>query len=365
MLKTLRRKIDYLSSSNNIETSSIFSSKLDLNKSNLLLGAVKEVDVKKDYIKIYLFKSNTEIEIPNQYEFGLRQNDLIVLAYAEGVYQILGKTNIEYEKDTKYIFNIKKGTLKEVRIKNKKIYHKDVHFEDIQPGEILKNIKVTGYRINEFFIDIFSGLTRATLTLSNILLQSFNIASRLINNKSIKIFKETDKKTAYDLTFITDKDNQSIFIEIKGDIKSCLSDKKITINKPPFALGDLFYLKIICTKTNNFKKRSKISHSYVQRQNHFVGEGDLKINSNVYDKINYFANSENLFEEGVYLSIDNETYFIKLMEINTLDGDRKIFSYNKTEIIMDDKNEYSNKNKQPSICFRRSFLFKNNLHKNK
>jgi len=331
MLRSLRRRIDSLSSRLS-DNNAIFNSKLTSNKENNILGIVENINTDMDYISIYVFEQDATIEIPNQYELGLKKYDLVVLIKAEGVYHILGKTNIEKKKDEQYVFDIKTGKLSTEKVKDKNKFAKEFHFKNIEAGQILKHVSLTGYRIAEKFIDIFSGLSRITITFSDILLKSFTITHKLQKNKSFKIFKENDDNKAYDIHYIINENNDKIFLEIKGDIQAAFSDLKIKLEQPPFNFDNAIYLKMILNKKTDFIKKNEISHSYIKRKNIFTGSGDAKINKNVYDKVNNFAKSENLFKKNVICKIDKESFFIKLMEINTFDGEVRLFTNKKKEI---------------------------------
>jgi len=348
MLGFLKRKIKFLSSSSHSNEESPFSAKLDITKDNIFLGVVLDVDTENDYIRVHLFHLDDDISIPNQLDLGLKQNDMVLVARGDGVFHLLGKTNIEHNKSFQHVFSIKDGTLTKKPVDgNVRKFYKDIHFDDFTPGEIIRHIKVTGYRINEKFIDIFSGIARFTLTFSHAFMRAYNIMFKLVENDSYIHFKETKDKKAYHFFFWSNEDSKldkKYFIEIKGDVETCLSEKNIKINNPPFDFDNVVYMKIIMSSKPFAKKKSKIEHEYIDRKNNFIGEGEDKINSNVYDKINSFTNAENLFDKELKITFNSVEFYPALIEINDIYGHRKIFSISETIVVMNESNHYKEKN---------------------
>jgi len=339
--KELKRRVSTLLKHQNISSSDKSEGLLSIKHPNVLIGVVEQITPSNNYIKIYLFSISKSIDIPNQYELGLKENDLVALISSEGIYQIIGRTNIEFTKKEYQEFNIGTGELNVKKIKDSSKYFKDVLFKDFSVGEIIRNLKLTGYRINEKFLDIFSGITKITVSFKNILMRSFSIYSELIKNESFKHFKETEESNAYNVEVYTLNDNKNILIEIKGDVATALQDYEIDIKTPPFVIEESIYFKATLNKESSFKQRNKITHSYIKRKNSFTGDGENKINKNVFDRVGKFASSKNIFEKNITCFIGEEEYFVESLEINTFKGEVKNFQRKKISITTDEYNSYS------------------------
>jgi len=347
-LKKLLKREGYIDT-----LSPAFFNKAKSNSENSFICVVTDIDTTYDTITLYSFHHDSEFSIPASYESSIKINDIVLVVKVEGIYHILGKANIDFKRDTRFVYDpdslSMKDILKEENVNvetlDKVEYLQEFHIKK-DKGDIVKHIKLTGYRIKEEAFHIFSGITRLITTFSDLYGVAKAITFQLFNNKSFITLKENpDASNAYKVEFFY-KNKIPYMIEIKGDVITALADYKISTTDFPFLLDEnTVYCKIVFKKTQfEAKQKNIVSHQYINRKNSFSSQVQIGggINENMIDKIKPFINEEVLIGKIPTLQINASKFECTIIETETIDGKINKYAFQKTDISTDYSIEYSN-----------------------
>ena len=330
-----------------------FFNKAKSNSENSFICVVTNIDTTYDTITLYSFHHDTEITIPNSYVDSISINDVVLIEKVEGVYHILGKANIDFKRDSRFVYDPDSMRLDEL------LKEEDVNIDTLENVEylneyhirkdmcdIVKHIKLTGYRIKEEAFHIFSGISRLVTTFSDIFGVAKAITFKMFNNGSMITLKESsDSLNAYKVELFY-KNKIPYMLEIKGDIVSALSDYNIKTANFPFSLdSNTVYCRIIFRESGGeAKQKNIISHQYSNRENSFssqvqIGDG---ISESMIDKIKPFISEDVLIGKIPMVEISSTNFECTIIETESINGEINKYSLECVNIAKDYLVNYSN-----------------------
>ena len=310
----------------------------------LFIGVITSVDTEWDIATVYTFNHMTEIKVPLNTELGLSKDDVVYIAKVEGSYYILDKAYVGYLRDETYKYNPhtldEKEILKKINVPEniKADFIKDIYVEK-EEGEAVVNKKITGYKLSDKFIMLFSGLTKISATLSEIFMSSTEIIQTLFRSKTTKKMVESDDGyNSYSIEIYRKKDGNNTvpyMIELKGDIQYALETEKINISDT-LNIQNAVYMRIIFKQDFNLPDAKNPSiHTYINRNNKF---SDGNINKDFLDNVPFW--DQRLVDDSEWpkITIRDKDYFIVSIYYETINGEQNSFAVKNNTLFTEANN---------------------------
>ena len=326
-----------------------FSSSLKSPEQSTFLGVVLEIDELWDYVRVFSFKHDKEIWLKNNIELGLNINDVVVVEHGDGSYVIAQKSDIDFDYEPKRYFPEAEDESKLLKDddsgKPEYVDFRKLLYISKKVGDIVRHVGLTGYRIRDGLMHIFSGVSRIAISNLAITELSIKITRKLSRTKTFEAFVETKEGDSYLLRIYNTISNagqvaedtpdeeiekRTYMIVCEGACGKALSTYGITMRGIPVDLHAAVYIRAVLGKTER-KRMSYASHRYFDRQLS-VTPGD--IHRDFHAKASAAVTKEFL-DGGVVVEIDGERHDVVSIVVECDDGTR--FSFAEKDLRLADE----------------------------